>query len=161
MLMLVACSRQKPPEVAATPPPGPLATEMLYQEGRAAFEAEKYDVAAEKFARVVQVDPEHLNALINWGSALSRSGKPALAIPRFQLALLKDPTKAEAYYNWGVALERQGKHAEAVEKYENALSLRADLSTPTLQQYMERHRPQERESRVKSSLPMTTPGIRR
>jgi tetratricopeptide (TPR) repeat protein len=134
---------------------------MVYQEGRADYEAEKYAEAAEKFAQVVQAEPQHINALINWGSALSRSGQPEKAIPKFQQALLQDPTKAEAYYNWGVALERLGKHQEAAEKYEAALALRADLLTPALQRYLERQRPQEQDSSVKSPLPMITPDTRR
>lgn len=149
--LLCACNSQKQSTVAATPKP--LTIEMVYQEGRAAYEAEKYPEAAEKFAQVVQAEPQHINALINWGSALSRSGKPDNAIPKFQQALLIDPAKAEAYYNWGVALERLGKHREAMEKYESALALRADLMTPGLQRYLERHRPQEQETRIKAPMP--------
>jgi tetratricopeptide (TPR) repeat protein len=161
ILLLCACSSQKQSEVAATPQP--LAIEMVYQEGRAAYEAEKYTEAAEKFAQVAQADPQHLNALINWGSALSRSGQPDKAIPKFQQALLIDGTKAEAYYNWGVALARLGKHQEAIEKYESALALRADLiTTPGLQHYLERHRLQEQETRIKAPVPTTpAPGVQR
>ena len=90
---------------------------------------------------MASADPEHLKALINWGSALSRGDKPSEAIPKFQQALARDPDNAAAYYNWGVALERMRKHREAIEKYEQALALRNDLLTPTLQQYLQRHRP--------------------
>jgi tetratricopeptide (TPR) repeat protein len=132
--------------------------EQTYQEGRAAYEAGKFDEAAEKFARVVSADPLHLNALINWGSALSQSGKPLQAIPKYQQALMQDPNKAEAYYNWGVALERLRRHQEAVAKYEQALALRADLLTPTLSRYLENQRPLLQDNtQVGPSLPRASP----
>jgi tetratricopeptide (TPR) repeat protein len=139
VLGLVSCSSTKPQGAALASLP--LMLEQTYQEGRAAYEAGKFDDAAEKFARVANADPLHLNALINWGSALSQSGKPIQAIPKYQQALTQDPNRAEAYYNWGVALERLGKHQEAVAKYEQALALRADLLTPALRRYLERQRP--------------------
>jgi tetratricopeptide (TPR) repeat protein len=173
LFLLAACNSQKQAEVASAP--GSLTAEMLYQEGRAMYLAGeelerqgrheeatgKFTEASLKFASVAQADPNHIHALINWGAALSRSGKLPQALSKFQEAVLKDPTKAEAYYNWGVALERQAKHKDAVEKYENALALNADLATPALRRYLERHRPQEQESRIKSTLPMTAPNTRR
>ncbi|HEY7494172.1 MAG TPA: tetratricopeptide repeat protein [Candidatus Tectomicrobia bacterium] len=155
MLSLVSCS-SKPKGTALASLP--LTLEQTYQEGRAAYEAGKFDEAAEKFARVANADPQYLNALINWGSALSLSGKPMQAIAKYQQALTQDPNKAEAYYNWGVALERLGRHQEAVAKYEQALVLRADLMTPALRRYLERQRPRlQDDTRVGPSLPRVTP----
>jgi tetratricopeptide (TPR) repeat protein len=152
VLGLVSCSSSKPEGAALASLP--LTLEQTYQEGRAAYEAGKFDDAAEKFARVVSADPQNLNALINWGSALSQGGKPVQAIPKYQQALMQDPNKAEAYYNWGVALERLGRSQEAVAKYEQALALRADLLTPALRRYLERQRPLlQDDTRVGPSLP--------
>jgi tetratricopeptide (TPR) repeat protein len=152
VLGLVSCSSNKPQGAALASLP--LTLEQTYQEGRAAYEAGKFDEAAEKFAWVVSADPQNLNALINWGSALSQGGKPVQAIPKYQQALTQDPDKAEAYYNWGVALERLGKHQEAVTKYEQALALRADLMTPPLRRYLEHQRPLlQDDTRVGPSLP--------
>jgi tetratricopeptide (TPR) repeat protein len=156
VLGLVSCNSTKPKDAALASLP--LTLEQTYQEGRAAYEAGKFDEAAERFARVVSADPLNLNALINWGSALSQSGKPMQAIPKYQQALMQDPNKAEAYYNWGVALERLGRHQEAVAKYEQALALRADLMTPTLRQYLERQRPLLQDNtQVGPSLPRSNP----
>ena len=125
LCLLAACAKE---EAKVLPPASPLTVEVVYQEGRAAYEAGKYPEAIEKFVYVVRTDPQHTNALVNWGAALSRSGKPAEAIEKYQLALLQDPDKAEAYYNWGVALERMGKHQEAIERYDQALALNVHLS---------------------------------
>jgi tetratricopeptide (TPR) repeat protein len=172
-LVLAACGGAKPSKVALAP--SPPAVEQTYQVGRAAYEAGvalertgrfaeatlRFNEAAEHFARVVQADPQHLHALINWGSALSRGGKPAEAITKFQQALEQNPNKAEAYYNWGVALERMGDHMEAVRRYEQALALKADILTPELQRYLERYRPLEQDTRIKSTLPRAAPTPRR
>jgi tetratricopeptide (TPR) repeat protein len=164
-LYLLAACGSKQEQATTPPPPSVQAVEVVYQEGRAAYEAGNYTEAIDKFVSVVQADPRHTNALVNWGAALSRSGNPEEAIKKYQLALLQDPDKAEAYYNWGVALERLGKHQEAVERYDQALALNVHLSTPALRRYIDRHRPQEQESRVKSPMPgvspMTSPSYRR
>lgn len=160
--VLTACGSETRP--AAVPPGATALTlDAIYQEGRAAYEAGKFEEAAEKFARVVQADSQHTKALVNWGAALSRSGKPDQAISKFQQALLQDPGAAAAYYNWGVALQRLGRHPEAVERYAQALTLDSSIANPALQRYLDRHRPQQQEqdTRIKSSLPMTAPGGRR
>jgi tetratricopeptide (TPR) repeat protein len=150
-VVLASCQHPKPPEVALKP--GTPALDQLYQEGREAYLAGRYDEAAEKFARVVQADPENMRALINWGVALSRDGKPEQAIPKFQQALAHDPdspNSAEAYLNWGAALARLGKHQEAIEKFERALALKAKLLTPALQRYLQRYRPPQQETEIGS-----------
>jgi tetratricopeptide (TPR) repeat protein len=147
-LMMGACS--KTTQSAATTPPSALTPEQLYQAGRIAYAAERFDEAAENFARVVHEDPQHLNALINWGAALSRSGKPGEAIAKYQQAVLQDPNNAAAYYNWGVALERLGRHPEAVERYDKAIALQAQLLTPELERYLQRHRSTQQDTRIKS-----------
>ena len=74
------------------------ALEQIYQEGREAYQAGaaleqlgqrqeamlKFNQAVGQFERVVLADPNHFNALVNWGSTLSRIGKPAAAVVKFQ-----------------------------------------------------------------------------
>jgi tetratricopeptide (TPR) repeat protein len=158
VLVLVSCQSHKPPKMALEP--GTPAFEQVYQEGRTAYEAGRFDEAAEKFARVVRADPEHFKALVNWGVALSRGGKPSQAILKFQQALAQDPdnlNNAEAYHNWGVALERLGNHQEAVKKFDQAVTLKAELLTPALQRYLLRHRPQQQEIQIESLPPPPPP----
>jgi tetratricopeptide (TPR) repeat protein len=145
---LGACSNTT--QSAGTTAPPTLTLEEIYQAGRIAYAAGRFDEAANNFARVVHDDPQHLNALINWGAALSRSGKPVEAIEKYEQAVLQDPNSAEAYYNWGVALERIGKHLEAIERYDKAIALKAQLLTPELNQYLQRHRAAKQDTQIKS-----------
>lgn len=152
VFVLVACQVQTPPD--ATGEADMAAIEQLYQAGRTAYAAGKYTEAAETFGRVVQRVPNHYKALVNWGVALSRGGKPEEAIVKFQQALALDPehhNNAEVYYNWGVALERLGKHRDAVEKFDQAVALNAALETPELQGYLRRYRP------VQPNAPVSIP----
>jgi tetratricopeptide (TPR) repeat protein len=147
-VMLGACSNTT--QSAGTTAPSTMTLEETYQAGRVAYAAGRFDEAANNFARVVHDDPQHLNALINWGAALSRSGKPVEAMAKYEQVVLQDPNNAEAYYNWGVALERIGKHQEAVERYDKAIALKAQLLTPELNQYLQRHRSAQHDTQIKS-----------
>lgn len=118
--------------------------EQVYQEGRAAYLAGRYEEAAGHFARVANADPEHIRARINWGASLSRGGRPLEALGHFQQVLAQEPGNAAALYNWGAALARLGRHEEALDKFSRARSL-GDLELPpslkrTFDGYLNRHR---------------------
>lgn len=127
------------------------ALERVYQDGRLAFQAGRYEDAAAHFARVVAADPGRLNARLNWAAALSRMDKTAEAIAQCQHVLALDPMNAEAYYQWGAVLVRMGRHQEAVEKFDQALALKplAELLPGALEQqdklqsYLRQQRRQE------------------
>lgn len=124
--------------------------EQVYQQGRAAYLAERYDEAAGHFARVANANPEHVKARINWGVSLSRGGRPLEALGHYQQALEQEPDNAAALYNWGAALARLGKHEEALEKFDRARGL-GGLELPpklrrTLDGYLSRHRRHEPEN---------------
>jgi tetratricopeptide (TPR) repeat protein len=146
--MVGACSSTQ--QSASTAIPGLSPEEQLYQEGRTAYAAGRFDEAADKFSRVVRSDPHHLNALINWGAALARSGDVAEAMLKYQQAAELDPASAAAYYNWGVAFERLGNHQEAVDKYNKAVALNAQLLTPELERYLQRQRSRQQENQIQS-----------
>jgi len=121
--------------------------EQVYQQGRAAYLTERYDEAAGHFARVVNADPEHLKARINWGASLSRGGRPLEALGHFQQVLEQEPDNAAALYNWGATLARLGKHEEALDKFSRARELGGLELPPALQRafdgYLSRHRRDE------------------
>jgi tetratricopeptide (TPR) repeat protein len=138
--------------------PGSPGLEQLYQEGRAAYLAEDYQAAATTFARVVEIDPTHLNALINWGASLSRGGNPREAIPKFEQALARDPNHAWAMYNLGVALQRLGEHEAAVTQYKLAVARDSSLLTPGMKRYMQRREPKQQETEINFREP--TPSLK-
>jgi len=148
LVLLASCSSQQSARTPQAPPTEAL--EQVYQAGRAAFKERRYDEAAAHFARVVQANPEHLKARLNWAAALSYSNKPTEAIVQCQNVLARDPTSAEAYYQWGAVLARLGQHQEALEKIDQALALKpmAELLQQdpilqrSLQAYLQRQRRQ-------------------
>ena len=124
--------------------------EQVYQQGRAAYLAGRYDEAAGHFARVANADPEHIKARINWGASLSRGGRPLEALDHFQQVLEQEPDNAAALYNWGATLARLGKHEEALDKFGRARDLGGLELPPALQRafdgYLSRHRRDEPEN---------------
>ena len=118
--------------------------EQVYQEGRAAYLAGRYEDAAGHFARVANADPGHVKARINWGASLSRGGRPLESLGHFQQVLEQEPGNAAALYNWGAALARLGKHEEALDKFGRARELGGLELPPALQRafdgYLSRHR---------------------
>ena len=118
--------------------------EQVYQEGRAAYLAGRYEDAAGHFARVANADPEHVKARINWGASLSRGGRPLQALGHFRQVLAQEPDNAAAFYNWGAALARLGRHEEALDKFDRARDLGGLELPPALQRafdgYLSRHR---------------------
>ena len=131
--------------------------EQVYQEGRTAYLAERYDDAAGHFARVANADPEHVKARINWGASLSRAGRPLEALGHFQQVLEQEPDNAAAFYNWGAALARLGKHEEALDKFNRAHGLSGLDLPPKLQRsldsYLSRHRRDESEVTPENEAP--------
>ena len=146
-LLLVSCQSNKSQPDAALAP-GSAALTQLYQEGRASYLAGHYDKAATQFAQVFEVDPEHLNALVNWGAALSRGGKPDEGLPKLRQALARDPNNAAILYNLGVTYERLDQHADAIEHYDQAVARDQALLTQSLQRYLERQRPKLQDTEI-------------
>lgn len=112
---------------------------------------DKFQQAAGLFKQVTEASPTHFKAIVNWGAALARMGKPAEAVLKYQQALALVPdhvNRAETLHNWGTALERLGRHQEAIEKFDQAIALKADLLSPALQDYLQRHRLRQQDSEI-------------
>ena len=147
--LLAACGAKDEPPV----PLNAENAEQVYQAGRAAYLAGRYEDAAGHFARVANADPEHLKARINWGASLSRGGRPLEALGHFQQVLAQEPDNAAALYNWGAALARLGRHEEALDKFDRARGLNDLKLPPRLQRaldgYLSRHRRAESENHTR------------
>ena len=151
LAMLVAACGPKDEQPLPLNAEDPERLEQVYQEGRAAYVAGRYEDAAGHFARIANADPEHLRARINWGASLSRGGRPLEALGHFQQVLEQEPDNAAALYNWGSALARLGRHEEALDKFDRARDLDISDLPPGLRRsldgYVRRHRPVEPENR--------------
>jgi tetratricopeptide (TPR) repeat protein len=155
--MLIGCSGEKQGEAPALPP---TTLARLYEQGREAYNAGKFDEAATHFAAVVQAEPLYLKAWINWGAALSRAGQGWEAIAKFQHVLQQDPRNAEAQYNWGAALARLNRHQEAVEHFEEAIAMKptSEFLSPELQAKLQDYLYRQRQ-RVQESDAIKMPGV--
>lgn len=141
--LLAACASKDEQPVPLNPEDAEQ-LEQVYQAGRAAYLAGRYEDAAGHFARVANADPAHVKARINWGASLSRGGRPLEALGHFQQVLEQEPDNAAAFYNWGATLARLGKHEEALDKFDRARDLGGLELPPALQRafdgYLSRHR---------------------
>lgn len=122
------------------------ADDMDTPEARQAADAKVFQSMEDKYQKAVSLKSDFLDALNNWGIALSNWAKTQQAAQvatlfsqageKFQQALAIKPDDHEVLNNWGIALSnwaetQQGPHAdalfaEAVEKYQQALTIKPD-----------------------------------
>ena len=79
--------------------------------------------ATEVYQRLLQMDPDHVDAHVNLGRLLHEDGAPAAAEKHYRQALEIDPEHDTAAFNLGVALEDLGRLRDAIEAYQRALEL--------------------------------------
>jgi tetratricopeptide (TPR) repeat protein len=79
--------------------------------------------AREVYQRLLQLDPDHVDAHVNLGRLLHEDGAPAAAEKHYREALEIDPEHETAAFNLGVALEDLGRLADAIDAYQRALEL--------------------------------------
>jgi tetratricopeptide (TPR) repeat protein len=75
------------------------------------------------YEKVIELDPEHVDAHVNLGRMLHEEGAPAAAEKHYRIALEADPQHSVAAFNLGVALEDLGRLKDAVEAYRQALKI--------------------------------------
>jgi len=79
--------------------------------------------AREVYQRLLEMDPDHVDAHVNLGRLLHEDGAPATAEQHYRRALEIDPEHDTAAFNLGVALEDLGRFRDAIEAYQRALEL--------------------------------------
>ncbi len=78
--------------------------------------------AREAYARVLELDGEHLDALVNLGRLEHEAGHLTAAEKLYRRALALSPGDATAAFNLGVALEDQDRVEPAITAYRRALA---------------------------------------
>jgi tetratricopeptide (TPR) repeat protein len=84
--------------------------------------------ARDAYRRVLELDPDHVEARVNLGRLLHEAGHTAAAETHYRLALRARPADPTASFNLGVALDDLGRTAEAVRSYEAALAADPDYA---------------------------------
>jgi tetratricopeptide (TPR) repeat protein len=93
---------------------------MRLQQGRNAE-------AATYLGEALQISPDNLGALMNYGMALQGAGRSPEALEAFDKALTIESNLPEAHYNRGVALANMHRFEMAVEAYDRALVMRPEM----------------------------------
>jgi protein O-GlcNAc transferase len=94
-----------------------------YELGNALMHNKQPAAALTHYDRLLALEPEHVGAWSNRGSALQALGRNAEAVASFDQALLRRADIAALHYNRGNALRLQDHCAEALASYELALKL--------------------------------------
>jgi tetratricopeptide (TPR) repeat protein len=96
--------------------------EELY-EVACEIESSSPEQAKEVYQRLLQLDPDHIDAHVNLGRLLHEEGAPAAAEQHYRRAVELDPEHETAAFNLGVALEDLGRFKDAIDAYLRALEL--------------------------------------
>lgn len=78
--------------------------------------------ARDAYERVIELEPDHIDALVNLGRLLHETGKLEAAERRYRVVLRKQPRNATALFNLGVCLEDLQRHWEAMRAYREAIA---------------------------------------
>lgn len=74
---------------------GPTPLDLLVGEGTAAYRAQRYSAAAQRFAAVAASCPRNVTALVNWGNAAWATNDTVAAVLAWQRAARLDPVAAD------------------------------------------------------------------
>jgi len=117
-------------------PAGPFEAERLTQLGTARILDGEAEQAEACFTRALELDPQHLRALVNLGNVALETGDLDAAIQRYEAALRIDDAFANAHHNLGVAYRKRGqigrsvaalRRAQRAERGRNAREAREDV----------------------------------
>jgi predicted O-linked N-acetylglucosamine transferase (SPINDLY family) len=113
----------------SVPEQDPDHAKACFLAGVIAMQADRADVAVERFARAVALSPDNAAFLSNLGEAYRRTGQFAHALDALLRAIRLQPNLAEASFNLGVLLEQRGDLAAAIACFERAAELKPELPT--------------------------------
>ena len=89
-----------------------------HQAAYQAYQAGDYELAAERFERLVEAAPKDPELWFRLGNAHAKAKHPQEAVNAYENALLRDPELAKAWYNMGlVQLQTALKTFVEMEKY--------------------------------------------
>ncbi|MEO6423758.1 MAG: tetratricopeptide repeat protein [Candidatus Nitrotoga sp.] len=101
---------------------------QVIQIAREHHQAGRLSQAEVMYQQVLQVAPNHPDALHLLGLIASRDGKKEIAVGLISKAISVNPSNPIYYINLGNALKDQGRLEEAIVNYRQALSIRPDFA---------------------------------
>lgn len=100
--------------------------ELLFQQGVQHHGRGQWQKAAQLYQKVLQIHPNHTQAMNNLGMILQDQGQWENAAALYQQALTIEPTFAEAHNNLGSLRQQQGNPCEARKHFQKAIASRPD-----------------------------------
>ncbi|MBF0358577.1 MAG: tetratricopeptide repeat protein [Magnetococcales bacterium] len=88
----------------------------------------KFQEAIICYQKALELNPENLSALSNFGAALQAAGRVDEAVAVYQKAITINPGFVEDHYNLGSAFHEQGLLEEAIASYQKAISIDPDVA---------------------------------
>jgi tetratricopeptide (TPR) repeat protein len=88
----------------------------------------QYDLAIDDFNFALELEPDHVETLVNRGNAYEYSGEPDTAITDYNRALEIDPQLAAGYHNRGLAYLKKFEYEQALQDFDKALELKPDYA---------------------------------
>jgi len=101
----------------------PLSTEMLKQGARESAELGRFDEAVRRWERVLNREPNNLEARLGLAEALYRSGRTRRAQEEYQKAASRNPDSAEAHFQLGNFYVQVKDYRDAAASFNEALEL--------------------------------------
>lgn len=95
--------------------------------------------AVDSFDKVLQLDPQNVEARVDMATAAFYAGENDLAKTQFELAIAEQPDNANAHFNYGVFLfQTASDYDQAIEEWKKVLgSEAADEMQKAAQQYIQ------------------------
>jgi len=100
--------------------------DLLFQNGLESYQNDKIDEAISYFEKVLEIDPNHVDALSNIGGLVSTIGKHDEAFSYLDRALEIEPNHVRALINKGILLAFLGESDEGAFYFEKALEIEPD-----------------------------------
>ena len=89
---------------------------------------QRFEKALAAYQQVLELQPDHVDALTNLGSVLKSLGRPSEAIACYRRVLKLKPDSAPAWFNLGNALQADQQLSEAATAFRQAVRLQPNLA---------------------------------
>ncbi|MEG4114041.1 MULTISPECIES: tetratricopeptide repeat protein [unclassified Microcoleus] len=112
---------------SATGGDNPVVLEDLLRQAEQLMETGDREEAIALYEQIISLDPNCVQARINFGFLKQEKGELEAAIPHYREALAIDPNIPQTAYNLAKIFEEQGQAEEAIAHYEQALVAQPDF----------------------------------
>jgi tetratricopeptide (TPR) repeat protein len=95
----------------------------FYDQGRAAYDAEKYDEAVEAFGKAIELDPSYADAYYYRGLIYREREEYGKAVEDFSKAVELSPDDPYNHYQLGVTYNNNDEYELAIESFDKSIAL--------------------------------------